>query len=144
MPNSSLDILLTLSLSLAVIKNRQAYSLRLTRRGEEANKLLDITRPYLGADKAMKRFNLSKVAGSAILATSLAVMPLTLPAGAQTGVEPGVDAVEIESEDDGFDWGWLGLLGLLGLAGLAGKKRKETTHYQTTVDPSTRTPSDYR
>ncbi|MBW4649576.1 MAG: WGxxGxxG-CTERM domain-containing protein [Kastovskya adunca ATA6-11-RM4] len=92
----------------------------------------------------MKRFNLPKLAGSAILATSLAVMPLTLPAGAQTGVEPGVDAVEVESEDDGFDWGWLGLLGLLGLAGLAGKKRQETTHYQTTVDPSTRTPSDYR
>ncbi|MFB9327141.1 WGxxGxxG family protein [Paenibacillus aurantiacus] len=27
------------------------------------------------------------------------------------------------NDDDGFDWGWLGLLGLLGLAGMRGKDR---------------------
>lgn len=28
------------------------------------------------------------------------------------------------NDDDGFDWGWLGLLGLLGLAGMRSKSRE--------------------
>lgn len=27
------------------------------------------------------------------------------------------------ADDDGFDWGWLGLLGLIGLAGMRGRER---------------------
>lgn len=40
---------------------------------------------------------------------------------------PAQDAVvaPVETQDEGFDWGWLGLLGLLGLAGLAGRKRND-------------------
>ncbi|MEX2535004.1 MAG: WGxxGxxG family protein [Trueperaceae bacterium] len=34
-------------------------------------------------------------------------------------------------DDDGFDWGWLGLLGLIGLAGLAGRKRDNDTVART-------------
>jgi MYXO-CTERM domain-containing protein len=31
------------------------------------------------------------------------------------------------AEEEGTDWGWIGLLGLLGLAGLAGRRRDRTT-----------------
>ncbi len=34
------------------------------------------------------------------------------------------------TNNDGFDWGWLGLLGLLGLAGL--RRRPDTVHRTTT------------
>ncbi|MDQ0060850.1 WGxxGxxG family protein [Paenibacillus harenae] len=27
------------------------------------------------------------------------------------------------ADDDGFDWGWLGLIGLIGLAGMRGRER---------------------
>jgi MYXO-CTERM domain-containing protein len=30
-----------------------------------------------------------------------------------------------EADDDGTDYGWIGLLGLAGLAGLAGRKRRD-------------------
>ena len=40
------------------------------------------------------------------------------------------DAV-VEEEDDGFDWGWLGLLGLAGLAGLKSKE-PEVIHRDST------------
>lgn len=97
--------------------------------------------------------NLSKIAGAAILACSLAVLPSNLPAFAQqndasgsgtTTTAPdnaaasgtggamqnqGTDA----ARDDGFDWGWLGLIGLAGLAGLA-RKREEPARYR---DPGT-------
>ena len=78
----------------------------------------------------MKLSKLYKFSGTSLLALSLAVIPFTISAQAQVDAEPGV-IVETE-EEDGFDWGWLGLLGLLGLAGLAGKNK--TTHYETRRD----------
>ncbi|MGB7444399.1 MAG: WGxxGxxG family protein [Coleofasciculaceae cyanobacterium] len=80
----------------------------------------------------MKYFNLSKLLGTIAIATSLTLLPLSIPAHAQVEdrtVEP--EGVVIETEDDDFNWGWLGLLGLLGLAGLAGNKRKEVNHVET-------------
>ena len=92
----------------------------------------------------MLRKNLSKIVGVSAIALSATVMPLTLPASAQV-VEPGVgverEAEIYENDDDGFDWGWLGLIGLAGLAGLAGKKRQEPTAYR---DPGVTTTSTYR
>jgi len=38
---------------------------------------------------------------------------ITLPASAQTDTSSTV--TQTEYNDDGFNWGWLGLLGLLGL-----------------------------
>ena len=61
-----------------------------------------------------------KLAGTSLLAFSLAVIPFTTSAQAQIN-EPGV---VVETEDDGFDWSLLGLLGLIGLAGLAGKNKQ--------------------
>lgn len=87
----------------------------------------------------MKSSNLSKFIGAGVLTLSMAVLPLTLPASAQTDstapntttgdtttttTTQGTDA----TGDRDFDWGWLGLLGLAGLAGLA--KRSEPARYQ--------------
>ncbi len=106
----------------------------------------------------MKRSNLSKFVGAGVLTLSMAIMPLTLPASAQTDTtSPGTgDAMQSpgtgdamgtdgtadvagEEGDRDFDWGWLGLLGLGGLAGLA--KRSEPVRYQ---DPNVAGTTTYR
>ena len=82
----------------------------------------------------MKLSTIYKMSGTGLLALSLAILPFTTSSKAQIDPEPGIAVVE---EDDGFDWGWLGLLGLLGLAGLAGKNKQ--THYETTTTTEPRT-----
>ncbi|AFZ17018.1 WGxxGxxG family protein [Allocoleopsis franciscana] len=100
----------------------------------------------------MKLSNLSKVVSAGAIAASLAIVPLTAPAQAQTqDTAPGTTYnqrtgdVDTAYTDNDFDWGWLGLLGLAGLAGLLPKKRHETVHY-TTQDPDVvaRSRSDFR
>lgn len=75
----------------------------------------------------MKNKFLATWLGTGALALSLAVLPSTLSASAQTTtdpVTPGDTVTTTENyDDDGFDWGWLGLLGLIGLAGLKGRDR---------------------
>lgn len=92
----------------------------------------------------MKFTNLSKVVGAGVLALSAAVVPY-MPASAQTdtGINTPTEGVITEdvSENDGFDWGWLGLIGLFGLAGLAGKKRTAPTAYR---EPDTVGTTTYR
>ncbi|MCC5661597.1 WGxxGxxG-CTERM domain-containing protein [Nostoc sp. XA010] len=88
----------------------------------------------------MKRSDISKVIGSSILAVGLAVTPLIMPASAQsntsgdTNTTSRTDNTSTQGansrDDNGFDWGWLGLLGLAGLAGLAKGKRSESTAYR--------------
>jgi len=67
----------------------------------------------------MKRSNLFRIIGASVLTLSTATVP-TLPASAQV-VEPGIEREGIyETEDDGFDWGWLGFsIGLFGLVAKA-------------------------
>jgi MYXO-CTERM domain-containing protein len=101
----------------------------------------------------MKFSNLSKLIGAGVLAASVAVVPLNLPASAQsttgtdntttdntttTAPSTGVDNTNTNND---FDWGWLGLLGLAGLAGLAGRKREEPAHYR---DPNQVGSTTYR
>ncbi|MBE9160287.1 WGxxGxxG-CTERM domain-containing protein [Nodosilinea sp. LEGE 06152] len=75
----------------------------------------------------MKINALSKWIGASALAVSMAVLPsLNMPAQA-TANDPVAPTQNVATEDDGFDWGWLGLLGLLGLAGLKGRDRHTTT-----------------
>ncbi|MBD2310918.1 WGxxGxxG-CTERM domain-containing protein [Desertifilum sp. FACHB-1129] len=88
----------------------------------------------------MKLSHLSKGVSAGILSLSLAMLPATFSASAQTTVsptEPGTGTpttvVEGDQQDDGFDWGWLGLLGLIGLAGLM-RKPADNTRYR---DPDT-------
>jgi hypothetical protein len=78
----------------------------------------------------MKISNLSKLVGAGVLAASIAVVPLNLPAAAQQGNTTGdatttapSQGVDNADQDNGFDWGNLGWLGLLGLGGLLGLKR---------------------
>jgi hypothetical protein len=99
----------------------------------------------------MKFANLSKVVGAGVIAASLAVVPLTLPAHAQNSgtdtntqnTQTNSDVRDVETEND-FNWGWLGLLGLAGLAGLAGKKRHETHRISNDPNVVVRSGSDYR
>lgn len=96
----------------------------------------------------MKSSNLSKLLGTALLTGTLAIVPLTLRAEAQTndaGTSTQTNAdVRNSDTNEGFDWGWLGLLGLIGLAGLAGKRKEPTVYQDTTYDPNAGTRSDIR
>lgn len=107
----------------------------------------------------MKLSNLSKLVGASVIATSLAVVPLTLPVQAQdtvpdTTTQQNGEVIEEPNplpnhteRDDSNDLGWLGLLGLTGLAGLAGRKRHETVHtHYSNDDPNVRvgSTSNYR
>lgn len=70
----------------------------------------------------MKSANVSKLVGAGILAVSLAVVPATFSANAQTDPNPNNPTVDTtpfqESTNDNNNLGWLGLLGLIGLANL--------------------------
>jgi MYXO-CTERM domain-containing protein len=69
----------------------------------------------------------------------------TVPGAADTTTAPDTTTTTVEDDNDGFDWGWLGLLGLLGLAGLA-RKPEERVQYRdpADVDPASTTRPDYR
>jgi hypothetical protein len=86
----------------------------------------------------VQRSNLFKILGVGILSIGTALTPLTLPVSAQVA-EPNEPVVV--NENDGFDWGWLGLIGLLGLAGLAGKNRQTPTAYR---EPDAASRTTYR
>ena len=99
----------------------------------------------------MKIYNLSQVVGAGVIAASLTILPLSMPAQAQNNTDTlnqpntGVDATDTYNDDNDFAWGWLGLLGLAGLAGLAGKKRRETVEYSNRhPDLGVRSASEYR
>lgn len=104
----------------------------------------------------MKFSNVSKFLGAGVIAASLAVVPITLPAHAQNNTSGtstqrtgDVDArgpiSKNTNRDDNNDLGWFGLIGLAGLAGLAGKKRRETVHHSSSdPDAVVRPGSDYR
>lgn len=83
----------------------------------------------------MKASNLSKFAAASAIAVSLAIVPSTLPASAQTNnttidrTGPTVDTTPFqETRDDNNNWGWLGLLGLIGLANLFRKDEPKTVY----------------
>ncbi|PZO14389.1 MAG: hypothetical protein DCF25_15010 [Leptolyngbya foveolarum] len=92
----------------------------------------------------MKNKSLATWLGTGAIALSFAVLPSTLPASAQTTtdpIEPDGVVLAPTTEDDGFDWGWLGLIGLAGLAGLKGRDRDDnraTYTDRTTSDRTTR------
>lgn len=90
----------------------------------------------------MKHSNLANLIGAGAISLSLTLLPLSLPASAQTESAPGTttapDATTSEpvqgventnTGDRDFDWGWLGLIGLAGLAGLS-RKHEEPTRYR--------------
>ena len=88
----------------------------------------------------MKLSKIYQLSGMSLLAVSLAVVPFTKSSQAQVETDPQVAVVE--TEDDGFDWGWLGLLGLLGLAGLAGKNKSQEHHEVRGTEPFPESPAN--
>ncbi|MHC5938018.1 WGxxGxxG family protein [Nostoc sp.] len=84
----------------------------------------------------MKRFNISKIFGSSVLALSLATLPTVLPASAQTTTTPDATVTDTTTNRtatdrnyrDG-DWGLLGLLGLFGLFGRKSRRANDTVGY---------------
>jgi hypothetical protein len=97
-------------------------------------------------ESIMMKNNLTKMVGASVLTLGMTILPLTIPAQAQTTTDPTINNPNPPTTgvyyDRGFDWGWLGLLGLLGLAGLAGRKRNdEPTRYR---DPNAVGSSTYR
>jgi hypothetical protein len=100
---------------------------------------------------AMKR-HFSKLVGASAIVASLAVLPFNAVQAQTTTDGTGTTTTtaapnstvysDTANNNQGFDWGWLGLLGLLGLGGLAGKNRsEEPTRYR---DPNTVGTSGYR
>jgi hypothetical protein len=61
------------------------------------------------------------------LAAALAITPAVVIGQAMTDTTAGVVNTD---DNDGFDWGWLGLLGLLGL--LPRKRKDEVVETRTT------------
>ncbi|MBM1169879.1 WGxxGxxG family protein [Microvirga arabica] len=48
---------------------------------------------------------------------------------AQGAPAPGGGGANTTQNDDGTDYGWIGLLGLVGLAGLMGRRNRDTTRH---------------
>lgn len=94
---------------------------------------------------------LTKIAGASVIAASLALMPLSLPASAQTDTTaptttqtspesnaPVFDTTPFqETKNDNNNWGWLGLLGLIGLANLFRKPKTVAYSDPGTVNSTT-------
>lgn len=70
--------------------------------------------------------------GGVTLAMALAIAPMALTAQATTDTTAGVVHTD---DNDGFDWGWLGLLGLLGL--LPRKRKDDVVETRTTTGTTT-------
>lgn len=103
----------------------------------------------------MKASNASKFLGAGVIAAALAIVPLNIPAQAQSspgttstqqdGTVNQASPITTNTERDNNNWGWLGLLGLTGLAGLAKKSRPATVN-TVSDDPNigTRSSNDFR
>jgi MYXO-CTERM domain-containing protein len=82
----------------------------------------------------VKRFNVSKILGSTVLALSLATLPTVLPASAQTTTTPDTTTTTDNTATDrnyrDGDWGLLGLLGLFGLFGRKSRKADDNVAYR--------------
>ena len=77
-----------------------------------------------------------KLLALGLLGLTLTLIPFAGPASAQTtgdrtGTDTGTTTTQADRDDDGFDYGWLGLLGLVGLAGLRPRKDHTVTTHRT-------------
>lgn len=102
----------------------------------------------------MKVSSLSKFVGAGVIAVSLAVAPMTLPAHAQTsapgantqqnGTAPTSGPIAKNTERQRNHWGWLGLLGLTGLLGFLKNTREEVRHVSNDPNVEVRSNTEYR
>ena len=82
---------------------------------------------------------MKRLAQSTLLFSLLLVAPVSAFAQTDTTTDTtttNTTTAPATTNDDGFDWGWLGLLGLLGLAGL--RRRDDRAYPTSTTGTSTR------
>jgi hypothetical protein len=85
----------------------------------------------------MKIFNLfgfARVGALVLCLTVLTAVSVTAQSGNTNGTAANRTETRTVQQDNGFDWGWLGLLGLAGLAGLMPKKRTVEVHENRTTN----------
>lgn len=102
----------------------------------------------------MKSSKASTFLGAGVIAASLLLVPLNIPAQAQsntgtTSTQQDNNAnqsgpIRYNTEADHNNWGWLGLLGLAGLAGLAKKSRPTTVTSVNDPNVGVRSGNDFR
>ena len=81
----------------------------------------------------MRRFEFRRLIWSSLLVLGLSTMGIVSPSYAQQDpAYPGGAEMTTDDQDDGMDWGWLGLLGLAGLLGLR-RREPEERHIDTTT-----------
>lgn len=82
----------------------------------------------------MRRFEFRKFIWSSLLVLGLSTVGAVSPSYAQQDpTYPGDAQMQTENQDDGTDWGWLGLLGLAGLLGLRRRDRDEVHRVDNTT-----------
>ena len=72
----------------------------------------------------MQKLLIALGTASLITVSSPALSQTTTPAATN---DNATQVQNRNTDDEGFDWGWLGLLGLIGLAGLRGRHRDTVT-----------------
>jgi hypothetical protein len=89
----------------------------------------------------MKKSQSIRLIGAGILATSVALLPMTAPASAQTSTTttPNTTTTQrtYDTTTNNDDRGLWGLAGLAGLLGLLGGKRRDDEHRRTMDDDAT-------
>jgi MYXO-CTERM domain-containing protein len=113
-------------------------------------KLSQFTKPLLATAIALSVGTLQVLPASAQTGTTDTAPGTTAPGlvpdatAPNTTTDPTITDTTVDN-NDGFDWGWLGLLGLIGLAGLRKQNDDREVYRDPSVDPArtaTRT-SDY-
>ena len=89
--------------------------------GKQSERLVAVKQQLAEGDGMTTRMQAAARVGVVGLAVMFGSLGVTA-AAAQTA-EP----TATEEEDEGFDWGWLGLLGLAGLAGLRKREPEMVT-----------------
>ena len=88
----------------------------------------------LGGVNAAFAQGTSPTTGVPTTVATTAPRPTTAAGSGTTGSTVGTTQAPVNDNDDGFDWGWLGLAGLAGLAPLFMRRKHEEVHVERRVE----------